>query len=729
MLKRQFSIIVIIFLLTTTLIVVLQYNANKNINELVTGNENLLAEFKLRSRLQTLQNGLLSLDNNVRNSLIGKAGSIKNISEDVRSVRESVKELGELLVTDSSRNLWNQLKALSEEKIRLSYQVLDTLNYSGKEAAENIIKKQRTADLSEAIETVSSKLDISRQNDLAKILRQTDANSIQAKSLQAILAMVAVFILMFTLWYVVSRIRRQLAMISILNESEKKVREAAQVKEHFIANMSHEIRTPLNAILGFTKLLQKHPSEKNAGEYINAISASGENLLNIINYVLYMSKIEAGMMRVEHSELDTHSLFDSVYRMFEARAKEKGLDYHLEIEKDVPRFLVGDPVRITQIAVNLVSNAIKFTQKGYVTIHVSSIAREDKNLILVLKISDSGIGIPAEMKDQVFDRFTQADADTTRKYGGTGLGLSIVKQIVQLLNGTISVESTAAGGSEFVVSLPLQSTGRLIKPGSPSSNTFLNDINSSCKILVAEDNLMNQTLVRHLFDDWKINYTIASNGKEALSILENEKIDLILMDIQMPEMDGYTAAKKIREELKSGIPVIAMTAHAFAGEKEKCLSYGMNDYLSKPVSEEQLGKLLKQYLPGQMNKLKEPAKSGINPISLINLEYLNQLANGNKEFKKNILQQFLIQAPEETRQLENAFETRDFPAIKSRAHNLKTTISFLGLQQHILTDLEMLENLSTQAGISEEQRIALNKVLRICMDATKEAAILLPSYN
>lgn len=729
MLKRQFSFIVIIFLLTTTLIVVLQYNANKNIDELVSGNENLLAGFTLRSGLQTLQNELLTLDNNVRTSIIGKGNTRVDISENVSRIRAGVKQLGELLVTDSSQQLWNHLDSLAEEKISLSYQVLDTLSVAGKESAENVIKKQHTAELSQAIENVSAKLDLARQNDLVKILRQTDANSIGAKSLQGVLAIVAVMILMFTLWFVVSRIRKQLSMISMLNESEKKVREAARVKEQFIANMSHEIRTPLNAIIGFTKLLQKHPRGSSSDSYINAISTSGENLLNIINDILDLSKIEAGMMRVENSQIETRALFESVYNMFVTRAMEKGLAFQLQVDEDVPVYIKSDPVRITQIAVNLVSNAIKFTHKGFVKIQVMKLPYDNKNFLLGMKVTDSGIGIPIEMKEQVFDRFTQAESDTTRKYGGTGLGLSIVKQIVQLMKGTIAIESPAPGGTEFMVCLPAAVSPEPYIKNLPAINHLMNGIGRNNTILVVEDNPMNQMLMGHLLDNWKINYRFASTADEALVFLKNEKIDLILMDIQLPEMDGYMAAKKVREELHLDVPIIAMTAHAFAGEKEKCLGYGMNDYLPKPIMEEQLIELLNKHLPLSLNTGPENPDNFHSYLQFINLDYLNQLANGNKEFKKNILQQFLIQAPEETSLLEKAFISKDLPAIKSRAHNLKTTISFLGLQQHLPGHLELLENIEASQLLSSEHHSALNKVLSVCSDATKEAAALLPSFN
>ncbi|CAN5813255.1 hypothetical protein BH10BAC3_BH10BAC3_22010 [soil metagenome] len=727
MISRRFKIfLLLIFLFTTTLIVVLQYNANKNIDELVAGNESLLSEITMRSHLQGLQNDLLSIDNNVRSSIItNNEASSTGIEEEVARVKASVKELGELLVTDSSRRLWDELNFLTEEKIRFSYKVLDTLSGSGKQAAEDFINEKKGIELSKAIERISTQLDIAREKDLTRIIKEIDANSLQAKRFGLILGLMAVFIVMFTFWYIINRIKKQQEMIEQINESERKVREVAGVKEHFIANMSHEIRTPMNAILGFTNLLQKQPLDNLPGQYVQAIQSSGENLLNIINDVLDLSKIESGMMRIEKTSLSIRGLLHSVYNMFTTKAAEKKLALTLTVDDKIPDTLIGDAVRITQLLINLISNAIKFTDKGTVQIKIHADNITAQNLLLLFSVSDTGIGIAASQQQHVFERFTQAEENTTRRFGGTGLGLSIVKQITQLLGGSISLESTTGVGSTFNVAIPFEIAKEQVVEKATLVQPLANADNQNRYILVVEDNPMNQKLMQHLLTAWKMNFDIAANGKAAISALQINNYDIILMDIQMPEMDGYTAAKYIREEMKLSTPIIAMTAHAFAGEREKCISYGMNDYIPKPVRENDLHRLIKELTnqKGKNNFIPEKSsnQNKDSALKIIDLAYLHELSGGNADFEKQILEQFIVQAPEELAELENAYDNNDWKQLSAKAHNLKTTISFLGLQPLLSAHLEALENY-TEANNSEQALTSsLDEVMFVCNNALEEA--------
>lgn len=734
MISRQFKFfLLIIFLFTTTLVVVLQYNANKNIDELVAGNESLLSEFQMKTRLQDLRNDLLSIDNNVRSSIITNDETRRTgIEEEVARVKASVKELGELLVTDSSRRLWDELNVLTEEKIRFSYKVLDTLSGSGKQAAEDFINERKGVQLSEAIERISTQLDNMRQNYLTQIIKETDANSIKAKRLGFIMGLLAVVIVMFTFWYIINRIRKQQEMIAQLNESERKVREAAQVKEHFIANMSHEIRTPMNAILGFTNLLQKQPLDNLPKQYVQSIQSSGENLLSIINDVLDLSKIESGMMRIEKTPLSIRGLAHSVYHLFASKAEEKKLDFSLKVEENIPDTLIGDAVRITQLLVNLVSNAIKFTDKGFVTIGIHAKDITERHLQLIITVADSGIGIDKTQQQQVFERFTQAEENTTRRFGGTGLGLSIVQQIVKLLDGTISLESGLNKGSSFIVKLPfdIAKEQAMEKPELIQTPRALNAL--SVNILVVEDNPMNQNLMHHLLTEWQMRFDIAPNGKAAISALQQKKYDLILMDIQMPEMDGYTAAQIIRNDLKLTIPIVAMTAHAFAGEREKCMSYGMTDYIPKPVRENDLHRLISELTkqPVSNNFIEKSAvQNGRTAFKNIDLAYLHDLSGGNVIFEKQILEQFIVQTPGELAELEEAYDKDDWKQFRSKAHNLKTTISFIGLEPILSGHLETLENYAGALNNEDIITSSLNEVMYACNNALEEAKAVLSAMT
>ncbi|HEY1872257.1 MAG TPA: ATP-binding protein, partial [Chitinophagaceae bacterium] len=534
-----------------------------------------------------------------------------------------------------------------------------------------------------------------------------------AKSWGIILAIVACLASIIAFWYLVDQGLRQQKLIKTLDTSEKKLKEASKIREQFVANISHEIRTPMNAILGFTGLLQKTDLEKNQQDYIRSIRSSAENLLTIINDILDMSRIESGMMHIEKLPFNLRELMDSLITMMSVKAKDLNLYLHTEIDDSIPLMLKGDAIRLTQILINLISNALKFTHDGGVTVRAELIDKKDEIARIRFSIADTGIGIEREKLKTVFERFHQAQPETTRRYGGTGLGLSIVKQLVEIQKGTIGVRSEPGKGSEFAVELTYQ-----IVPGADAASPFSTDelvmkpFFEKIKVLVAEDNPMNQKLVKYLLEEWQIDFDIRSNGADTIEVLQKNprEYNLILMDIQMPEMDGYTATEKIRNELNSAIPIIAMTAHALAGEKEKCLAAGMDDYISKPLHEDQLYKLINKYA----------AKKFIPRTSVIDLEYLQSISKGDKAFEEKMIRSFSIQMPEELKKLKTAIEHGDYGKISSVTHTMKSTVLYLGLQQLALL-LEKMENESENK--SDLANISNNFALidSTCQLALKEA--------
>jgi CheY-like chemotaxis protein len=381
------------------------------------------------------------------------------------------------------------------------------------------------------------------------------------------------------------------------SESETQVKASAAIKENFLANMSHEIRTPLNAVLGFTNILQKTKLDNEQREYVDIIQTSGDNLLSIVNDILDLSKIEAGMMRIEEAPFRVSDIISTVETMLKPKAEEKNLKLIVNLDSDIPEMVSGDAVRLTQILVNLVSNSIKFTEEGGVYLRVTMLKNENGAAKLEFLVRDTGIGIPSEKQSTIFDRFEQAEAETTRRFGGTGLGLSIVKNLVDLQKGTISLFSQNGNGSSFTVELSFTicDAEGTIKREIKKQATISDNSKSKIRILIAEDNAMNQRLIKHLMQSRGYHFDLVFNGIQAIESLKKQTYDLVLMDIQMPEMDGYTATGQIRNELKLHIPVIAMTAHAMSGEREKCMRAGMNDYLSKPIDEEILFDLIQKY--------------------------------------------------------------------------------------------------------------------------------------
>ncbi len=371
-----------------------------------------------------------------------------------------------------------------------------------------------------------------------------------------------------------------------LKIAKNKAEEATRTKSMFLANMSHEIRTPLNGVIGISKLLQKSGLNMEQQDLINIITSSGENLLMIINDILDFSKIEQGKVKFESINFELQELVENVYQLMKFRAFEKGIEFNYSIEENVPAKLVGDPLRINQIILNLVNNAIKFTEKGSVELIIELFSKNEIKTELLFRVVDTGIGISESGQKMLFKEFSQSEDFISRQYGGTGLGLSISKNLVSLMNGEINVKSELGKGSEFWFRLPLKELEHNNKQDKKKWPKNL-------RILLAEDNLINQKVssfgLKHLGYDCEI----ASNGKEAYEMHKKMAYDIILMDIQMPVLDGLEATKMIRQyeqEVNNKEPayIIAVTASSLSDSKDDCFNVGINNFLSKPFSEKEL---------------------------------------------------------------------------------------------------------------------------------------------
>ncbi len=375
---------------------------------------------------------------------------------------------------------------------------------------------------------------------------------------------------------------------SLLNEKLLVAKEAAEsaskVKGEFLANMSHEIRTPMNAIIGLSYLALKTDVTEQQADYLQKIDNASNGLLNIIEDILDISKMEAGNLVIEPREFCLNELLVQVTQIISIEVSRKNLSFLTSVDPDTPLSLVGDSHRLLQVLINLVNNAVKFTSEGTVSIEVSGGAGDDGIIPLTVSVKDQGIGISEDKLLQLFDAFSQADSSTTRKYGGTGLGLSISKNLVELMGGEISIESTVGEGSCFSFTVPLGiAEGNVCNveiAESPNSSTL-----EGISVLVAEDHHINQQVIQEFLEGFSASVEVVNNGKEAVATAENRSFDLILMDVQMPEMDGYKATEIIRKSSKnSDTPIIAMTAHAMPAHIEKCKEIGMNDHLAKPLN-------------------------------------------------------------------------------------------------------------------------------------------------
>ncbi|OLY91475.1 Signal transduction histidine kinase [Cnuella takakiae] len=691
------------FLLGVVLIVFLQVVSGNNINRLIQGNNKLLTELQIQRDLHAIESGMLGFESDIRGAVIsGNNRFLPQIEAEIVSTGKNVETLSRSLHTANSNDEVKELNQLVSEKIRFSRRILQAYRTGGKTEAEAIINTFRGKELRDSIMLVLDHMHQSHRAETATITRQFERSGQQARTWGFVLAVIACSLVVIAFWYIVNQSQQQQRIIRSLNESERKIKEAAQMKEQFMANMSHEIRTPMNAIIGFTNLLRRTQLEPTQREYVQNIHSAGDNLLALINDILDLSKIEAGMMQLEETRFSIRSLTASVGAMFAEKVAEKRLEYASHVAADVPDILSGDAVRLTQVLVNLIGNAVKFTPGGIIELRVERRYETPTMVGLRILVTDTGIGIETEKLHSIFDRFQQAEADTTRRYGGTGLGLSIVRQLVELQGGSIDVQSQEGQGSVFTVNIDY----RIPDLSEVSSASVMQEVAviepGSIQVLVAEDNNMNQQLIRHLMRNWGFGCTIVANGAEAVAELKKKSYLLVLMDIQMPEMDGYITTSVIRNELKLDIPIIAMTAHAMMGEKEKCLQLGMNDYLSKPIRENDLYNLIAQYAQLQVRSEAEQGRAfaGNNHLEYVNLEYLHQLSGNDPKFEREMMEQFMIQARAELTALDAAFAGADLLQVRSIAHSLKSTMGYMGLTDLVGPDLSAIEKAGKEGDVA-----------------------------
>jgi two-component system CheB/CheR fusion protein len=350
--------------------------------------------------------------------------------------------------------------------------------------------------------------------------------------------------------------------------------------------MSHEIRTPMNAIIGFTRVILKTDLSDKQKEYLNAIKLSGDTLIALINDILDLAKVDAGKMIFEKKPFKMAVSITSMLQLFDTKIQEKNLKLVINYDKKIPDVLLGDSIRLHQIILNLVSNAVKFTSEGKIAVNTNLLFEDEDKVIIEFEVTDSGIGIPEDNIDLIFENFQQATNGTSSLYGGTGLGLAIVKQLVTSQGGTIRVKSKINEGSTFSFTLPFQKTKKAAELETNPNELHLSQ--KDIKVLVVEDMALNQLLMKTILDDFGFERDIAENGKIAIEMLQTKSYDIILMDLQMPVMNGFEATKYIRNTLNLDIPIIALTADVTTVDLEKCKAVEMNDYIAKPIDEKLL---------------------------------------------------------------------------------------------------------------------------------------------
>ncbi|KRT15476.1 histidine kinase [Pedobacter ginsenosidimutans] len=725
--KRFAYLIMLTFIADSILLISLQINSANNTRELIKNNNTLLHELRSSNHLREIDRDILGVESRIRASIATNDTShLEGIDQKINQIESFLDSLSRDNADVNEEKLIHRLSVLALDKKVVKETLLRRYLTLGNMDDQSSIANPRARTISNEITSITAKIYRSRQLHMIELSKRSEEMGEKSSRYDIYLLILIVLSGAVIGFHIIRQFRRQHLLIKELDVAEKKASVAAQTKENFLANMSHEIRTPLSGILGFTNLLLKRPLDATSTEFVSSIQRSGENLMAIINDILDLSKIEAGMMRITPGIFSINGLINSVETLFLEHVKEKGLTISSKVDASIPDTLTGDATRLTQILVNLIGNAIKFTQQGKINIEVYKKEQIENKVTLGFKISDTGIGIDKGKLNEVFERFNQGEDSVTRNYGGTGLGLSIVKNLIQLQNGNIEVTSEQGIGTTFHFYIPYVISQDQISSSAAVDTAYFKDrSNVPLRVLVVDDNAINQSLMEHLLLQWNIDFDIVSNGLEAIEQLSHQKYELVLMDIQMPQMDGYTAAQQIREVLKLDIPIIAMTAHAMAGEREKCLSRGMNEYISKPIKEEELFKLIANFGLQELDQTKVAVEETASRFQFLDLNYMRSISGGDITFEKTVTQQFIDHIPNHLQQLIAAYQKNDFATVKLRAHDFKTSIAMMGLLNLLEEKLDILEMVSESNATTE---LVIKELENTLIHATAEARIFLEQF-
>jgi len=517
--------------------------------------------------------------------------------------------------------------------------------------------------------------------------------------------------------------------VGIAEEAKLKAESAAMIaetavkaKQQFLSNMSHEIRTPMNAIIGFTKVLLKTDTSSKQKEYLQAIKLSGDALIVLINDILDLAKVDAGKMVFEQTPFKISMSISAMLHLFEPKIREKNIELRKEYDHNIPEVVVGDPVRLHQIILNLVSNAVKFTHHGRITVSVRLLEETDTKVKIEFAVKDTGIGIVQNKLDKIFDNFQQASSGTSRLYGGTGLGLAIVRQLVEAQDGSITVESKINEGSRFGFVLDFLKT----KANADQEDALL-ELDTelkNIKVLVVEDIALNQLLMRTLLDDFGFGCEIAGNGLIAVEKMQTQSFDIVLMDLQMPEMNGFEATEYIRNILKSNIPIIALTADVTTVDLAKCKAVGMNDYIAKPIDE----KLLYSKIVGEIKKANilngnfgiEDQIAEIKALKYTDLQYLIKRTKSNPILMMEMISLYLEQTPPLISLMKKSWKEKDWGSLYASVHKIIPSFAIMGINVDYENMAKKVQDYAKNQQQSEGISELVSEIENVCTTACVE---------
>lgn len=513
----------------------------------------------------------------------------------------------------------------------------------------------------------------------------------------------------------------------IADEKTLLAEDAVKGKQQFLSNMSHEIRTPMNSIIGFTKVILKTELSLKQKEYLNAIKISGEALIVLINDILDLAKVDSGKMSFEVTPFRMATTLSAMMHLFETKIQEKNLAMISNYDARIPEIVIGDPVRLHQIMLNLLSNAVKFTHQGSITITTKLIEEKPELVNVLFSVKDTGIGIEASKIDYIFDNFQQATTETSRLYGGTGLGLAIVKQLVERQGGEVSVVSKINSGTTFSFNLIFKKSYGAIPENITNIEDGTPEEAKNIKVLVVEDIPLNQLLMKTLLEDFGFEQDIVSNGKIAIEMLRSNTYDIVLMDLQMPEMNGFEATEYIRNTLHSQIPIIALTADVTTVDLAKCKLVGMNDYIAKPIDE----RILYQKIISTVNRKSVPGTPLVNQtnptqtstLKFSNLSKINERTRGNIQLNIELVSLYLEQTPPLIEAIQTGFANNNFTLAQAAIHKIIPSFSLMGMEpvwEEICHKLSEDARAELQNADSSKQLQKLIKHLNLASDELKK---------
>ncbi len=693
--KRFFKLffpIVILALALMVLIFITQLFTNQANRALRQGNLKAVETFRINNRITELANLAFDLEKKLTShNLTIDSSRFNKLNDSLTILGYNSSALAKAAATPETKVFLTNMNTFIDKQVEISISILTQSLQNGRAGSRRVlIDSLRKMQLSDDIYVNCLEVQKRLDSELENTLRDNNAQASNLSLFNRLLAIAAIIAILVMTTIIIRRHAKQLQLISDLKAAQRAALRSTEVKDQFLANMSHELRTPLNALIGFGRLLSQTKLDETQTQYANVIGSSSNNLLNIVNDVLDFSKIEAGKLRIEKRVFNIKQLLQDIALMFSASFKEKGIIYRSNIDGKIPELLKTDAERLKQILINLIGNALKFTDKGSVSLDVSIIWDNDTERLMKLgfSIKDTGSGIPADKTESIFKRFEQLEHATTRQHGGTGLGLTIVKSLVGLLGGNVSVYSEMGKGSVFTFSiltdkLTTEEQHNLTDKLDSKSFELLADL-SPYKILAVEDNKTNQLLLSHILKKYKANVQYADNGEQALEELQQTTFDLVLMDIQMPVMDGYVAIKHMRNDMLSQLPVIAMTAYVSAEEKNKCLESGFNGYLAKPLEEFTLVKEIQKYLqPETAENSKE--------LVVAEEDYFLNLVGGDMETAKSFINEMLTQWEVDKKTMEMIYKEKELHLLKPILHSLRSTFSPLGASHPIYNTISNID--------------------------------------